>query len=101
MLLAYFLQFYVVNGELSCQVYQLSADMSLDVPFSIASYALLTCIIAHVCGMSLFLPQEFKPFEIRGCSCNFSHSSILTGKQILQNFILFLSWYWHHQLSVI
>lgn len=47
-----FTQFYIANGELSCQVYQLSADMGLGVPFDIASYALLTCIIAHVCGLT-------------------------------------------------
>lgn len=46
-----FLQFYVANGELSCQMYQRSADMGLGVPFNISSYALLTCMIAHVCGM--------------------------------------------------
>lgn len=49
--LVFFLQFYVANGELSCQMYQRSADMGLGVPFNIASYSLLTCMIAHVCGM--------------------------------------------------
>ncbi|KAL3514677.1 hypothetical protein ACH5RR_027394 [Cinchona calisaya] len=46
-----FVQFYVTNGELSSQMYQRSADMGLGVPFNIASYALLTCMIAHVCGL--------------------------------------------------
>ncbi|XP_044488447.1 bifunctional dihydrofolate reductase-thymidylate synthase-like isoform X1 [Mangifera indica] len=46
-----FAQFYVANGELSCQMYQRSADMGLGVPFNIASYTLLTCMIAHVCGI--------------------------------------------------
>ncbi|CAI9753419.1 unnamed protein product [Fraxinus pennsylvanica] len=46
-----FAQFYVANGELSCQMYQRSADMGLGVPFNIATYALLTCMIAHVCGL--------------------------------------------------
>lgn len=41
----------MANGELSCQMYQCSADMGLEVPFNLASYALLTCMIAHVCGM--------------------------------------------------
>jgi thymidylate synthase len=44
-------QFYVSNGELSCQMYQRSCDMGLGVPFNIASYALLTKILAHVCGL--------------------------------------------------
>ncbi|XP_039125112.1 putative bifunctional dihydrofolate reductase-thymidylate synthase isoform X2 [Dioscorea cayenensis subsp. rotundata] len=51
-----FAQFYVENGELSCQMYQRSADMGLGVPFNIASYSLLTCIIAQVCGL---VPGEF------------------------------------------
>ncbi|XP_022884765.1 bifunctional dihydrofolate reductase-thymidylate synthase-like isoform X4 [Olea europaea var. sylvestris] len=46
-----FAQFYVANGELSCQMYQHSANMGLGVPFNIASYSLLTCMIAHVCGL--------------------------------------------------
>ncbi|XP_015595949.1 thymidylate synthase [Cephus cinctus] len=66
-------QFYVSNGELSCQLYQRSADMGLGVPFNIASYSLLTYMLAHVTGLK---PGEFV-HTMGDCHVYINHVSAL------------------------
>ena len=51
-----FFQFYIAGGRLSCQLYQRSADILIGVPFNIASYALLTLMVAHTCDLK---PGDF------------------------------------------
>jgi len=69
-------QFYVQGDELSCQLYQRSADMGLGVPFNIASYALLTCMIAHVCNLK---PGDFV-HSIGDAHVYSNHVEALTGQ---------------------
>ena len=61
-----FCQFYVANGELSCQMYQRSADMGLGVPFNIASYSLLTVMVSY-CN-SDFIVVDINSFSTDGPS---------------------------------
>ncbi|XP_076630543.1 thymidylate synthase [Colletes latitarsis] len=66
-------QFYVSNGELSCQLYQRSADMGLGVPFNIASYSLLTYMLAHITNLK---PGEFV-HTMGDCHVYLNHISAL------------------------
>ncbi|XP_043526221.1 thymidylate synthase [Frieseomelitta varia] len=68
-----FVQFYVNNGELSCQLYQRSADMGLGVPFNIASYSLLTYMLAHITNLK---PGEFV-HTMGDCHVYLNHISAL------------------------
>ncbi len=76
-----FLQFYVNDNKLSCQLYQRSADLFLGVPFNISSYSLLTCMIAHVTGLE---PDEFI-HTIGDCHIYSNHLEAIET-QILRDF---------------
>ncbi|XP_074313379.1 putative bifunctional dihydrofolate reductase-thymidylate synthase [Silene latifolia] len=95
-----FAQFYVANGELSCLMYQPSADMGLGVPFDIASYALLTCLIAHVCdllpgdlihdiGVAHVDHNHFEPFQeqLRNMPKPFPVLKINSQKKSIDSFV--------------
>ncbi|KAG3294124.1 thymidylate synthetase [Ictidomys tridecemlineatus] len=82
-------QFYVVNGELSCQLYQRSGDMGLGVPFNIASYSLLTYMIAHITGLQ---PGDFV-HTLGDAHIYLNHIEPLKIQVRMISSILFKAWY--------